>query len=116
MMMLHGYGLKLWEVANMRFRRRRHSENRNSNSIGEVVSLASLREGERAVVTYAMGGFGLVRRLAEMGLTPGIEVKLLRKGLFRGPIEVEVRGFALALGYGVASRVFVRPLKAESNG
>jgi ferrous iron transport protein A len=51
-----------------------------------------------------------------MGLTPGVEVKLLRKCSFRGPLEIEVRGVALALGYGVASKVFVRPLKAESDG
>jgi len=51
-----------------------------------------------------------------MGLTPGVEVKLLRKGPFHGPLQIEVRGVALALGYGVASKVFVRPLKARSNG
>jgi ferrous iron transport protein A len=51
-----------------------------------------------------------------MGLTPGTEVKLLRKGSFHGPVQIEVRGVMLALGYGVASKVFVRPLKAEANG
>jgi len=68
------------------------------------------------VVAYAFGGFGLVRRLAEMGLTPGVEVKLLRKGPFRGPLQIEVRGVALALGYGVASKVFVTPLKDKPDG
>jgi Fe2+ transport system protein FeoA len=67
-------------------------------------------------VIKALGGFGLVRRLAEMGLTPGVEVKLLRRCPFRGPLEVEVRGVALALGYGVASKVFVKPLRTESDG
>lgn len=68
------------------------------------------------MVAYAFGGFGLVRRLAEMGLTPGVEVKLLRKGPFRGPLQIEVRGVALALGYGVASKVFVKPLKDKPDG
>ena len=100
----------------MRFRNRGDSDRRNLGGNGEVISLTSLREGERGVVAYAFGGFGLVRRLAEMGLTPSVEVKLLRKGPFHGPLQIEVRGVALALGYGVASKVFVRPLKAESNG
>jgi len=65
---------------------------------------------------HAFGGCGIVRRLAEMGLTPGVEVKLLRKGPFRGPVEIEVRGVALALGYGVAAKVFVKPLKETPNG
>jgi len=81
-----------------------------------VTSLISLCEGEKGILTKAVGGFGLVRRLAEMGLTPGVEVTILRKCPFRGPLQIEVRGVALALGYGIASKVFVRPVKAESNG
>ena len=54
---------------------------------------------------------GFVRRLAEMGLTPNTEVKVVRRGLFRGPIEVEVRGVSLALGYGLASKILVRPIQ-----
>jgi ferrous iron transport protein A len=100
----------------MRFRDRGNSERRNPQGNEEVISLTNLREGERATVTHAFGGSGIVRRLAEMGLTPGVEVRLLRKCPFRGPLQIEVRGVALALGYGVSSKVFVRPLKADSNG
>lgn len=97
-------------------RRKRWSRRSNPRDMEDVISLTSLREGETGVVVHAVGGFGLVRRLAEMGLTPGVKVKVLRRGPFRGPFEIEVRGVALALGRGVASRVFVRLLKAESNG
>jgi Fe2+ transport system protein FeoA len=100
----------------VRFRNRRHSERRNPRSNEEAISLTCLFEGERGVIANAFGGFGLVRRLAEMGLTPGVEIRLLRKCPFCGPLEIEVRGSVLALGYGVASKVFVKPLKAESNG
>jgi len=95
----------------MRGGKRRRHEKGNPRNMENVVALTSLRDGEIGVVTYTVGGFGLVRRLAEMGLTPGVEVKILRKGPFHGPFEIEVRGVALALGYGVASRVFVRPLR-----
>lgn len=97
-------------------RRKRWPKSSNPPNTEDMISLTSLREGETGVVIHAVGGFGLVRRLAEMGLTPGVKVKVLRRGPFRGPFEIEVRGVALALGRGVASRVFVRPLKAESNG
>jgi Fe2+ transport system protein FeoA len=100
----------------MRFRNRGNLQKQNSQSNEEVASLTRLCEGERAVLTHSIGGFGLLRRLAEMGLTPGVEVKIVRKCPFRGPVEVEVRGVTLALGYGVASKVFVRRLKAETNG
>ena len=100
----------------MRFRNRGSHQRRNPRWNEEVISLINLYEGERGVITSAFGGFGLVRRLAEMGLTPGVEVTLLRKCPFRGPLQIEVRGSVLALGYGVASKVFVKPLKADPNG
>jgi Fe2+ transport system protein FeoA len=100
----------------VRFRNRGNPQRRNPQWNEEVISLISLYEGERGVITNAFGGFGLVRRLAEMGLTPGVEVTLLRKCPFRGPLQIEVRGSVLALGYGVASKVFVKPLKADPNG
>jgi len=78
--------------------------------------LTSLRSGETGAVAYTVGGYGLVRRLAEMGLTPGAKIKVLRKGPFHGPLQIEVRGVALALGRGVASRVYVRPVGNEPDG
>jgi Fe2+ transport system protein FeoA len=103
-------------MKSMRRGNKRISKEDNLRNLDDVVPLTSLRERETGVVVHAVGGFGLVRRLAEMGLTPGVEVKVLRTGPFRGPFEIEVRGVALALGRGVASRVFVRPLRSESNG
>ena len=89
--------------------------------IEDTLPLTDLREGEKGIVTFLMTlhGYhgphrlpGFVRRLAEMGLTPDTEVKVVRRGLFRGPIEVEVRGVSLALGYGLASKVLVKPIKS----
>lgn len=81
--------------------------------IEEIIPLSQLSEGEEAIVSYLLGGYGMIKRLAEMGLTPGTKIKILRRSLFRGPIQIEVRGSCLALGYGVASRVFVKPLRGK---
>ena len=79
------------------------------------VPLISLQEGEKATITHITGNTNVVRRLSEIGLTPDCELKLLRKGSFHGPIEIEVRGVALALGYALASEICVQPLKANPN-
>lgn len=92
---------------------RKHRRHIDSGNSEDLCALTELDEGEKGVVVKAVGGFGLVRRLAEMGLTPGVEVKLLKKGSFGGPVEVEVRGVALVLGRGVASKVLVKPVKDE---
>ncbi len=81
----------------------------------DEVSLAELKEGEKGIMTHIVGGLAAMRRLTEMGLTPGCEVKMLRKCSFHGPVEVEVRGVALALGYGLALKVLVQPIKVHSN-
>ncbi|MCS7096669.1 MAG: ferrous iron transport protein A [Candidatus Bathyarchaeota archaeon] len=86
-----------------------------SNKNDGLTVLADVAEGEKCIVVKALGSFGLVRRLTEMGLTPGTEIKLLRKGILGGPVEIEVRGVALILGREVASRVLVKPVKEEQN-
>lgn len=98
----------------------KHSNNLTSSRPLECssneVSLAELKEGEKGIMTRIVGGLGAMRRLTELGLTPGCEVKMLRKCSFHGPVEIEVRSVALALGYGLALKVFVQPIRVPSNG
>ncbi len=96
----------------LRHRRAQHREESCINVDGDV-PLTCLPEGAKATVTHTSGGMGVVRRLSEMGLTPGCEIQLKRKCSFRGPIEIEVRGVVLALGYGLSSQILVQPLKAQ---
>jgi ferrous iron transport protein A len=72
-----------------------------------MTPLIALRPGETGQVVGIRGGFGLARRLAELGLTPGEPVRVLAAGR-GGPVLVEVRGTRLALGRGMAAKVFVR--------
>ncbi len=41
-------------------------------------------------------------------MTPGTKVTLIQSAPFHGPLELKVRGSKLALGRGMAKRVFVR--------
>jgi Fe2+ transport system protein FeoA/predicted transcriptional regulator len=76
--------------------------------IEDTLSLSDLREGDKCTVVLALGGHRMVRRLAEMGLTPGTDVTIVRNAPLHGPVEVFVRGVSLALGRGIAGRVLVR--------
>ncbi|MGQ9543551.1 MAG: FeoA domain-containing protein [Candidatus Bathyarchaeia archaeon] len=107
--------------------RRRHGLDKNSlqgfymnihdleGRVEETSSLADLKQGEGGVVAFTLGGYGLVRRLAEMGLTPGTEVKVIRNAPFYGPVEVSARGVSLALGRGVASKIYVRKTRRQGD-
>lgn len=50
---------------------------------------------------------GFEKRLSDMGLTPGTKVIVVKSAPFHGPFEVLVRGSRLALGRGMAERIFV---------
>ncbi|MGQ9515258.1 MAG: FeoA family protein [Thermoproteota archaeon] len=80
-----------------------------------IVPLTSLRAGETGIVTSirpAHGGgrgrcWGFEKRLMDLGLTPGTRVMVVKSAPFHGPLEILVRGSRLALGRGMAERIFV---------
>jgi len=47
----------------------------------------------------------------DLGLTPGTIVTVVKSAPFHGPVEVRVRGSRLALGRGMAERIFVETSK-----
>jgi ferrous iron transport protein A len=100
----------------MQLRRKQGPKEEPCLNVEGYVSLTNLREGTKAKIAHATGDTNVVHRLSEMGLTPGCELKLLRKCSFKGPIEVEVRGVALALGYALASEICVLPAEGNANG
>ncbi|MFA5364487.1 MAG: FeoA family protein [Candidatus Bathyarchaeia archaeon] len=48
-----------------------------------------------------------VKRLSDLGLTPGTDVTVVKSAPFKGPIEVLVRGSRLVIGRGMASNILV---------
>ena len=79
------------------------------------VPLTALRDGETGTVTSIKSGhgrgrrrgWGFEKRLMDMGLTPGTRVTVVKSAPFHGPLEILVRGSRLALGRGMAERIFV---------
>ena len=71
--------------------------------------LAFAPEGGMVRVVGVRGGFGVGRRMAELGFTPNAILKIVKSGGL-GPILVEVKGSRLAVGRGVAMKVMVEPL------
>ena len=68
-------------------------------------SLAELGMGQSARVMAIEGTDELAQRLMEMGLTPGVEVRLVGKALWGDPLEFELRGYRLSLRKMEAARV-----------
>lgn len=71
------------------------------------VSLACMKPGQRGVLVEIRGGHGMVRRLDALGLRLCKRIRKVSSMLMRGPVVVEVDGFQIAIGYGIASRIIV---------
>ncbi len=74
---------------------------------GVVISIGTHRGRDRGDGGKVGRGWSFRKRLEDMGLTPGTEVAVVRSAPFRGPLEVCVRGSKLAIGRGMADRIFV---------
>ena len=71
-----------------------------------MMPLSMVTPGEVVQVVAVRTGWGLQRRLAEMGLNPGVTVRVLNSQR-PGSVVIDVRGSRLALGQGVAHKIMV---------
>jgi len=71
--------------------------------------LSMVNPGEEVRLVAIQGGWGVRRRLADMGLTPGEKVWVVQSGP-SGPLVIAVRDSRLALGRGMAHKIIVEPV------
>jgi len=76
---------------------------RNTN----IVSISTLKERQKGTVAFIRGDKKVLRRLLDLGLTPGTKVSVTRVAPMKGPVELSIRGSKLALGDKIACNVFV---------
>jgi len=69
--------------------------------------LTELKKKTTAVVKRIEGGMIMQRRINSMGVIPGKKINIISSQLFGGPIVVDVEGFRVAIGRGMADRVIV---------
>jgi len=73
----------------------------------DIISISKLKENQEGRVAFIRGDNKVLRRLLDMGLTPGTRINVSRIAPLKGPVEIAVRGSKLALGDEIACNVFV---------
>jgi ferrous iron transport protein A len=68
-------------------------------------SAAELSVGEIGRVTQIAGADEVSRRLLEMGVTPGVEIRRIGAAPLGDPLEFELRGYRLSLRKAEAAHV-----------
>lgn len=73
-----------------------------------MTPLDLVEENRQVKVMDIQGGWGVRRRLGQLGIHPGDIITVVRYGAFQGPILIQVHGSQVALGRGIASRILVK--------
>ncbi len=71
------------------------------------MSLAEVAIGSTARVADVTGADPTSLRLLEMGLTPGVHVRVVGSAPLGGPLELELRGYRLSIRRHEAARVSI---------
>jgi Fe2+ transport system protein FeoA len=69
--------------------------------------LASLKPGEKGIVSRITGRLTLRKRLMDMGFVKGVEVVVLRKAPLGDPIEYLVKGYNISLRKSESEHIYV---------
>lgn len=73
-----------------------------------TIDLTQMKPGESGVITEIQGGHGLIRKIQSMGLRPGKKITKVSSHFWRGPQTVEIDNLQVAIGFGMAKRIFVQ--------
>ncbi len=79
----------------------------------DAVSLAMVEAGTMVRLVSVQGGRELRSRLADMGLVPGMELRVIRNT--GGPFIIAIKESRLALGRGMAQKILVTLSEDENS-
>ena len=74
--------------------------------------LSESRTGELLRIVRIAGGGPIRRRLLEMGMNPGTEIRIVKYAPLKDPIECVLKGYHIALRVAEARHVIVTPMKS----
>lgn len=73
-----------------------------------MTSLRELAVGSTAEVEAVWGSDPTTERLLEMGITPGVSVRIVGTAPLGCPVELELRGYRLSIRKSDAARIVVQ--------
>jgi ferrous iron transport protein A len=76
-------------------------------------SLRALQINQKARITSILAGGEISRRLRDMGLVPGTEVKVIGRAPLKDPVALRLRDFTLTLRNNEADYIMIETLEAD---
>lgn len=79
-----------------------------------MMNLTNLAIGETAKIVAVNGENQITKRLLEMGIVPGVAVRMIKTAPFGDPLEIRVRGYHLAMRKSEAQTIEIQKADAET--
>ncbi len=73
--------------------------------------LSDCQAGDQVTIQRIVGGGPIRRRLLEMGMYSGTQVRVIKYAPLKDPLECEIKGYHIALRVAEAQRIIVVPEK-----
>ncbi len=80
----------------------------NMEGLPLIKCLTECEKGEELIVLSVVAGFKAKKRLANLGILPGVKIIKKQVAPFRGPIEIIVKGSSIVIGRGLATKIMVK--------
>ena len=71
------------------------------------IALTLVTPGETVMVNAFNASLELQSRLVEMGILPGVKIRLIKSAPFKGPVELKIRGYHVFLRWKDAQHILV---------
>jgi DtxR family Mn-dependent transcriptional regulator len=78
-----------------------------ANRKAPIIPITNLKKKEKGKIAFIRGDCKVVQRLADLGLTLGTVVTMVRAMPMGGPVEISVRRTKLAIDSSIADKIFI---------
>lgn len=85
----------------------KHNSSFHKGALTMSKSLRHILSGEKAIVTAVTAQGEIGRRLRDMGLSPGTEIKVLGRAPLKDPVSIRLRNYTLTLRNSEADFIMV---------
>ncbi len=75
-----------------------------------MITLVELTDGKCGIIRRIEGGHGLIKRLEVMNIRKGKKIRKKCSAPLHGPLVIEIEGCKLAIGRGMAKKVWVEEI------
>jgi len=73
-----------------------------------TVDLTQMKPNESGVIEELKGGQDFMRKIQNMGIRPGKKIIKVSSHFMRGPQTVKIGNMRVAIGFGMAKKIFVK--------